>query len=87
MIWELVYTSLEHGLKGGKSGFGIAAATVGIPEVVARMLCTGSGYTPFYPPHTPEYNSNPVSDFHSLARIGDTTWHWVGRIRAWGMDY
>ncbi len=87
MIWELVYTSLERGLKGGKSGFGIAAATVGIPEVIAQTLCAGSGYTPFYPPHTPEYNSNPVSDFHSIARIGDTAWHWVGRIRAWGMDY
>ena len=44
MIWELVYTSLEHGLLNGQSGFGVAAATVGIPGAVSDILCAGSGY-------------------------------------------
>lgn len=87
MIWELVYTSIEHGLLHDSSGFGVAAATSGIPAAVSDILAAGSGYDAVFSHHSSEYNLNPVADFHYTVRLGNAGYHWVGRVSAAGVDY
>jgi len=87
MIFQLVYTSLERGLKSGQSGFGVAACSRSLPPELVARLCACSGYSALYPPHDPRAQLNPVSVFHYQLNCGGVRYELFGRIQPTGSDY
>ena len=87
MAYELIYTSVPHGLKLGSSGFCTVAMTNGMPSPLARVMEGMTGYKPLYPMSDSRFANNPPSYFHYSVKVGGSSYDVCGRICSCPIDY
>lgn len=87
MAFELVHTSVPHGLKTGSSGFCTVAQTKGLAPNVALLLESLSSYKPYFPHYDENAEKNPVSYSHYIGSVSGNTYHILSRVCFYGMDY
>lgn len=84
MARELVYTSVERGLKSGSRGFCTVASSEGISPEVLRILEMLSTYRHLGAPHSPD---NPANCAHLIFSVAQTTDHLFSKMTDAGLDY
>ena len=87
MSFELIFTSAPRGLRGGQRGFCTVAFTEGMPSNYVTLAEGLSAYRNIYPPHSPEYNKNPVAHSHYQFQVGGQKIHILSRVAPCGTDY
>lgn len=87
MAFELVYTSIPHGIKQGTSGFCTAAYTNGLGPNVIMLLEGLSGYKPVFPHYDANAGKNPVSFSHYICSVAGKSTHVLSRVCFCGLDY
>lgn len=84
MAQELVYTSVEKGLKSGSKGFCTVASSEEIPPKVFRILEMLNTYRHLGVPNSPD---NPTNCAHFIYSVGQTTGHLFSKMTDAGLDY
>jgi len=87
VAFELIYTSVEKGIKPGSKGFCTVAFTDGMPANYIQIAESLSAYRNLYPPHDVNYPKNPVAFSHLSFVVGGRELHFVTRVSAFGSDY
>ncbi len=83
-MYELIYTSAEHGLRRGTRGFCTVACTDGLTPNMVLLLEQLSAYRHLASPNSAE---NPVVRSHVIARQNGLTYHILSRVADAGLDY
>jgi len=82
MAHQIIFTSLPRTLRGG-SGYGIAAQTANVPNVLSEEITKLAGYVEIYPGKDPNRRFNPVNYlFYKF-----NSWYILGRIISAENDY
>lgn len=82
MAHQILFTSLPRTLRGG-SGYGIAAQTPNVPNVVSEEITKLAGYVEIYPGKDPNRRFNPINYFFYKFN----SWYILGRIISAENDY
>ncbi|MDO4587063.1 MAG: hypothetical protein Q4C95_07160 [Planctomycetia bacterium] len=86
MPYELIYTSVDKGLKLGSRGFCTVACTTGLAQNIMTMLESLSGYRYLNPPNSDGKN-NPVVYSSLIFQMNGREQHIISRIADAGLDY
>jgi len=87
MPHELIYTSVQKGLKPGTHGFCTVATTPEIPRNLAERLESLSGYRHVFGFQDPNAHLNPEVLAHLVFSVSRVKYHVLSRVADAGLDY
>ena len=87
MSFELIYTSVQRGLKPNSSGFCTVAATGGISRLASMKLEGLSAYEFHFGLSDANANMNPANFAHTVVKVGGKRQSVLSRVGFAGPDY